>query len=54
MASSEILTPHANRQASVYGAGGGPTRWVERGRGSIVRKTSESDTALYSVHVNIL
>jgi len=55
LASSEILTPH--RPASVdplaFGAGGGHTRWVERGWGvnsSIVRKTP--DTALYSIYVS--
>jgi hypothetical protein len=50
LASSKILTPPPHRPASVYafGAGGGHTRWVERGRGggSIFLKTP--DTALYS------
>jgi hypothetical protein len=32
-----------------FGAGGGHTRWVERGWGSIVRKTP--DTALYSTYI---
>ncbi len=57
LASSELLTPHpSHRPASVnppaFGAGGGHTRWVERGWGSIVRKTP--DTALYSIYVSTL
>ncbi len=45
--------PPRHRPAIVYppafGAGGGHTRWVERGvGGSIVRKTP--DTALYSIY----
>ncbi len=35
-----------------FGAGGGRTRWVERGGGSIVRKTP--DTSLYSIYVSTL
>jgi hypothetical protein len=35
-----------------FGAGGGHTRWVERGWGSIVRKTP--DSALYSIYVSTL
>jgi hypothetical protein len=47
-----IDPPPPHRPASVYppafGAGGGHTRWVERG----VRKTP--DTALYSIFVSTL
>jgi hypothetical protein len=57
LASSKLLTPPPpHRPASLYppafGAGGGHTRWVERGGGSIARKTP--NTALYSLYVSTL
>ncbi len=56
LASSEILTPHpltARRVCTpAFGAGGGHTRWVERGWGPIIRKTP--DTAQYSIYVSTL
>ncbi len=55
LASSELLTPTPSPPGEfvppAFGAGGGHTRWVERGWGvnsSVVRKTP--DTALYSVY----
>ncbi len=47
--------PHRPTSACVppaFGAEGGHTRWVERGCGSIVRKTP--DTVLYSIYVSTL
>jgi hypothetical protein len=49
--------PPPHRPASMYppafGAGGGHTRWVERGWGvNIVRKTP--DTAVYSIYLRTL
>jgi hypothetical protein len=48
-----IDPPPPHRPASAYlpafGAGGGHTRWVEKGWGSIFWKTP--DTALYSTYV---
>jgi hypothetical protein len=38
--------------SEIFSAGGGHTRWVERGWGSIVRKTP--DTALHSIYVSTL
>ncbi len=51
LSSSEILTPHPLTVRRVC-AGGGHTRWVERGLGSIDRKMP--DTALYSIYVSTL
>jgi hypothetical protein len=45
--SHPLLSPHGECVPPAFGAGGGRSRWVERGGGSIVRKTA--DTALYSV-----
>ncbi len=53
-----IDPPPPHRPARVYPppprlwCGGGHTRWVESGWGSIVRKTT--DTALYSIYVSTL
>jgi len=54
LASSEILTPHGptpHRQASVYlpafGAGGGHTRWVERGWGVNSSEDARHCSVLY-------
>jgi hypothetical protein len=59
LSSSEILIPHPPTARGecvppAYGAGGGDTRWVERGVGgrSIFWKTP--DTALYSIYVSTL
>ncbi len=57
LASSAILTPHPSPPGEcvtpAFGAGGGHTRWVERGGvGSIVRKVR--DTALYSIYLSTL
>jgi hypothetical protein len=51
---SEILTPTplTARRVCAFGAGGGHARRVERGWGSIVRKTP--DTALYSIYLSTL
>ncbi len=46
------VDPPSHRPASAFGAGGGHTRWVERGWGSKVWKTP--DTALHSVYVSAL
>ncbi len=56
LASSKILTPQPpHRSVSVspspaFGAGGGHTRWVERGWGVNITP----DTALYSTYVSTL
>jgi hypothetical protein len=59
LASSEILTTPLTAPGECVpppptplGGGGRHTRWVERGWGSIVRKTP--DTALYSVYESTL
>jgi hypothetical protein len=45
------IDPPPPHPPPAFGAGGGHTRWVERGwGGAIVRKTP--DTALYSIYVS--
>ncbi len=61
LASSEILTsppPTPHRQASVYppvfGAGGGHTRWVERGWGVNSSEDARYCSVLYTVYISTL
>jgi hypothetical protein len=45
------LSPPGKCVPPTFGAGGGHTRWVERGVGGILE---DADTALYSIYVSIL